>query len=103
MLCLFWMHSRFLWKEQKQDVLRTIPRFIWVCNSDRVIWDVDHGCVFNFVDIVSANVRHYSALGDKNDVIPLKKAHKPCNAIKNTFSHICLRNISNLVNKKLWK
>lgn len=56
----------------------TLPRFIRVGNPDRVIGDVDHAGVFNFVDGVATNVSHLSALGDQHNVVPLKETYKPC-------------------------
>lgn len=70
--------NKLLWTKQ-QD----LPGFVRVGHSDRVIGDVDHDRVFNFVDRVPANVGHLSLLGDQHNVVALQKTHKPCP--KNVF------------------
>lgn len=60
-------------------------------HPDRVIGDVDHGRVFNFVDRVPANVGHLSLLSDQHDVVALQKTHKPCQ--KMSFSFIFFNNL----------
>lgn len=56
----------------------TVPCFIRVCNPDRIIGNVDHAGVFNFVDGVAPDVGHPSTLGDQHNVVPLQETYKPC-------------------------
>lgn len=56
----------------------TVPCFIGVCNPDRIIGNVDHAGVFNFVNGVAADVGHLSTLGDQHNVVALEETHKTC-------------------------
>lgn len=58
-----------------------------MCDPDRVIGDVDHACVLNFVDGVATDVSHLSTLGDQHDVVPLEETYKPCEQQKNLQEH----------------
>ena len=53
-----------------------VPGFIRMRDPDRVVWDVDHAGVFNFVDGVATDVGHLSALGDQHYVVALQEIHK---------------------------
>lgn len=65
--------SQMLLKERAKA-----PCFIRVRDPDRVIGDVDHAGVLNFVDGVATDVSHLSTLGDQHDVVPLEETYKPC-------------------------
>ena len=60
-----------------ESLSSAVPGLIGVCDPDRVNWDVDHAGVFYFVNGVTANVGHLSALGDQHNVVALQETHKP--------------------------
>ena len=53
-----------------------------MCDSNRVIGNVDHAGVFDFVDGVATDVSHLSPLGDQHDVVALEEAHETCQGNK---------------------
>lgn len=57
---------------------KKVPGLIWMCDPDRVIWDVDHAGVFYFVDGMATNVGHLSALGNQDYVVALQETDKTC-------------------------
>lgn len=47
-----------------------------MCDSDRVIRDIDHVGVFDFIDGVTPDVGHLAALGDQNDIVAFQETDK---------------------------
>ena len=49
----------------------SVPGLVGVGDPDRVVGDVDHAGVFYFVNGVTSNIGHLSALGDQHNVVAL--------------------------------
>lgn len=67
------LHTATLFDVAKKG---TVPCFIRVRYPDRVVGDVDHASVLNFVDGVATDVGYLSTLGDQHNVVSLKETYK---------------------------
>lgn len=52
------------------------PSFIRVCNSDRIIGNVDYISVLNLIYRVTTDIGHFTAFCDQHDVVTLQKTHE---------------------------